>query len=81
MRTTRSGDIPSYWPLAVAAVLVLIAAVRAYGGGATHEPLPAEQVTAELARTVSYGLIDAGSDAVAPAVRRGLAAARAPEAS
>ncbi len=80
MRTTRSGDISSYWPLAVAAALVLLAAVRAYGGSATYEPLPAEQVTAELARTVSYGLIDAGSDAVAPAVHRARAG-QAPEAS
>ncbi|HTH76961.1 MAG TPA: hypothetical protein VL635_21450 [Trinickia sp.] len=81
MRTTRSGYISSYWPVALAAALIVLAALRAYGGGAAYEPLPAEQVTAELARTVSYGLIDAGSAAVAPAVHRAQAPAATPQAS
>ncbi|MGN6315934.1 hypothetical protein [Trinickia sp.] len=82
MRTTRSGYISSYWPLALAVALIALAALHAYGdGGAAYEPLPAEQVTAELARTVSYGLIDAGSAAVAPAVHRAQAPAATPQAS
>lgn len=79
MRTTRSGYLSSYWPVALAAALLVMAALHAYrNGAAPREPLAADQVTAELARTVSYGLIDAGAaraesavhHAVAPAVRR-----------
>lgn len=82
MRTTRSGYISSYWPVALAVGLIALAALRAYGDGAvTHEPLQAEQVTAELARTVSYGLVDAGSAVPAPAVHRVRAPTAAPEAS
>lgn len=82
MRTTRSGYISSYWPVALAVALIVLAALRAYGdGGVAHEPLQAEQVTAELARTVSYGLIDAGSSAVAPAVHRARVPTATPQAS
>lgn len=71
MKTTKSGYLFSYWPVAMAVALIAMAALRAYGDrGTVHEPLAAEQVTAELARAVSYGLIDAGSGHTAPAVRR-----------
>jgi hypothetical protein len=82
MRTTKVGYLSSYWPLAVAVVLIVFAALRAYGdGGAAREPLPADRVTAELARTVSYGLIDASGAPAAPVAHRGARAATMPEAS
>lgn len=82
MKTTRSGYFFSYWPVALAAALIALAALRAYGdSGPGYEPLPAAQVTAELARTVSYGLIDASPAVVAPGVHRGVAAGPAPAAS
>lgn len=72
MKTTRSGYFSNYWPVALAAALIVLAALRAYGdGAATREPLPADRVTAELARTVSYGLIDATPVPTASAVRSG----------
>jgi hypothetical protein len=84
MKTTRSGYLFSYWPVAMAVVLVAMAALHAYGDrGTVHEPLAAEQVTAELARAVSYGIIDAGAARTAPVAHRGRAAASTvtPEAS
>jgi len=74
MRTTRSGYLSQFWPFALAIALVVLAVLRAYGGaGAAREPLAAEQVTAELARTVSYGLIDAGPAPRVSSVRQGVA--------
>ncbi|PMS23978.1 hypothetical protein C0Z18_01385 [Trinickia dabaoshanensis] len=82
MRTTRSGDFSQYWPVALAIALIVLAVLRAYGGaGAAREPLAADQVTAELARTVSYGLIDAGVPQTASSVRQGVAPAAAQQAS
>jgi hypothetical protein len=82
MRTTRAGYFSSYWPLAVALAVIVLAALRAYGdGGVTRAPLPADQVTAELARTVSYGLIDASSAPATPIAHRGARAAAMSEAS
>lgn len=82
MKTTKAGYFSSYWPVALVAALIVLAALRAYGdGGATRQPLPAERVTAELARTVSYGLIDAGTAKSASAVHRTDARAVAAEAS
>ena len=82
MRTTKAGYLSSYWPLAVAVVVVVVAALRAYGdGGAAREPLPADRVTAELARTVSYGLIDASGASATPVAHRGAHAAAMAEAS
>jgi uncharacterized BrkB/YihY/UPF0761 family membrane protein len=57
--------ISMYWPLAV--VMPLAAAACLYVSGETasriaQRPLGANQLTAELARTVSYGLV--GSDPV-----------------
>ena len=82
MRTTKVGYLSSYWPVAVALALVVLAALRAYGdGGATREPLPADRVTAELARTVSYGLIDASSSPATPVAHRRARPTAMPEAS
>jgi hypothetical protein len=70
MRTTKSGYFSSLWPVALALALVVLAALHAYGsGGVPREPLAADQVTAELARTVSYGLVDTGR-AVTPSGAR-----------
>lgn len=82
MRTTKAGYLSSYWPVAAALALIVLAALRAYGdGGAAREPLPADRVTAELARTVSYGLIDASSSPATPVAHRGSRSAAAAEAS
>jgi len=82
MKTTKAGYFSSYWPVALAAALIALAALRAYGdGGAPREPLPAERLTAELARTVSYGLIDGGAAGTASAVHRSDARAAAAQAS
>lgn len=82
MKTTKAGYFSHYWPVALAAALIVLAALRAYGdGGAAREPLPADRVTAELARTVSYGLIDAGTARAASAVHRRDARAAAAQAS
>jgi hypothetical protein len=54
MKMTISG----YWPLVVAVALVSLAALQAYSDKTRHEPLGAAEVSAELARAVSYGIID-----------------------
>jgi hypothetical protein len=73
--------ISVYWPLAVAVTLVALAAMQAYGEKARHEPLAAEQVSAELARTISYGLIDgAGTESTATVGQRASSAGK-PQAS
>lgn len=82
MRTTKSGYFFSYWPAVLVVALVVIAVLRAYGErGAAYEPLPADRVTAELARAVSYGLIDASATGAAVSVRRRATPAATPEAS
>ncbi len=74
MKTTKSGYVFTYGPVALALALIVLAALHAYGsGGAPREPLAADQVTAELARAVSYGLIDTGVTATRSAARRAVA--------
>jgi hypothetical protein len=51
--------ISAYWPLAVAITLASLAAAQAYGNKPWQKPLTAARVSAELARAVSYGLVDA----------------------
>ncbi|GLU31479.1 hypothetical protein Busp01_13210 [Trinickia caryophylli] len=48
-----------YWPLVAALTLAVLAALKSYGGDERHAPLPAAQVSNELARAVSYGLVGA----------------------
>jgi hypothetical protein len=64
--------ISIYWPLAVIVPLAAVAYLHAYGDATQHAPLAAHQVTAELARTVSYGYITEGNGAAKelPAVHR-----------
>lgn len=82
MRTTKSGDISRYGVVALVLTLVVMAALHAYRGtGAAYEPLAADRVTAELARTVSYGLIDTDAAHTASAVHRGAAPTPAAQAS
>ncbi|MGN6083848.1 hypothetical protein [Trinickia sp.] len=70
MKTTKSGYVSSFWPVALALALIVLAALHAYGnGGAPREPLAADQVTAELARTVSYGLIGTNAAPAASTAR------------
>jgi hypothetical protein len=59
--------ISVYWPLALFVALAAAACLYANGESAARNaqaPLAADQLSAELARTVSYGLV--GGDAVAP---------------
>jgi hypothetical protein len=82
MKTTRSGYLFGYWPVAMAVVLIAIAVLHAYGGRRTvYEPLAAEQVSAELARAVSYGIVDTRAARTAPVAHRGAASTVTPEAS
>ncbi|WCM18439.1 hypothetical protein NDK50_13350 [Paraburkholderia bryophila] len=53
--------ISVYWPLAVVAALAVAAYLHICGDAASRAkqaPLAADQLTAELARAVSYGMID-----------------------
>jgi hypothetical protein len=58
-----------YWPLAVIVPLAAVAYLHAYNAAAVHAPLAAQQVTAELARTVSYGLVADSPEKTLPAVQ------------
>jgi hypothetical protein len=52
--------ISVYWPVAVVLTLAAIAAMQGYGERRQHSsyaPLAAAQVSAELARSLSYGLV------------------------
>lgn len=56
--------ISVYWPLAIVLPLAAVAYLHLCGSApsrASQAPLDADQVTAELARAVSYGMIDAAS--------------------
>jgi hypothetical protein len=56
--------ISVYWPLAIVVPLALLAYLHICVNAASHAPqapLDADQLTAELARAVSYGMIDAAS--------------------
>jgi hypothetical protein len=58
------NTISVYWPLAIVVPLAAIAYLHFSGSAASRvsqAPLDANQVTAELARAVSYGMIDAAS--------------------
>jgi hypothetical protein len=57
--------ISVYWPLAVVVPLAAVAYLHLYNGAAAQSPLAAERVSAELARTVSYGFV--GGDVAMPA--------------
>lgn len=56
------NKISVYWPLAIVVLLASTAWLHVGGHVASRSsqaPLAADQVTAELARAVSYGIIDA----------------------
>ena len=56
--------ISVYWPLAIVVPLAAAAYLHICGNTASHAsqaPLAADQLTAELARAVSYGMVDAAS--------------------
>jgi hypothetical protein len=72
MKTTVSG----YWPLVVAVTLVTLSALQAYGDNTRHEPLGGAEVSAELARAVSYGMID--GNAAVPASSQAMHRASSP---
>ncbi|MFM0036534.1 hypothetical protein [Paraburkholderia strydomiana] len=56
--------ISVHWPLAIVVPLAAAAYLHICGSAASRAPqamLDADQLTAELARAVSYGMIDAAS--------------------
>jgi hypothetical protein len=54
--------ISVYWPLAIVLPLAAVAYMHICAASrAVQTPLDADQLTAELARAVSYGMIDAVS--------------------
>jgi len=56
--------ISVYWPLAIVVSLVALAYLHICSNAASRasqSPLDANHLTAELARAVSYGMIDASS--------------------
>ena|GEM_PF-473300 len=55
-----------YWPLALIVPLAAIAWLHAWNTAAQQFPLAADQVSAELARAVSYGLVGSAGDMKAP---------------
>ncbi|CAD6534246.1 hypothetical protein ACFQ3P_16675 [Paraburkholderia sabiae] len=60
--------ISVYWPLAIVVPLAAIAYLHLYNSNVPQpstSPLAAERVSAELARTVSYGFV--GGEAAMPA--------------
>jgi hypothetical protein len=56
-------------PLAVIMALAAVAYLHAYGDATTRTPLTVQEVTAELARTVSYGYITDGTAKESPSAR------------
>jgi hypothetical protein len=68
MKKTISG----YWPLAIVVPLAALAYLHISGNAASRAsqaPLDADQLTAELARAVSYGMIDAKAALPAKPIR------------
>ena len=75
--------ISVYWPLAIVVPLAAAACLHISSNAASHAsqaPLGADQLTAELARAVSYGMVDATSTLPAKPLRA-VAAVPLPEAS
>lgn len=54
-----------YWPLALIVPLAALAWIHAWETARQQMPLAAEQLSAELARAVSYGLVEGGATAAA----------------
>lgn len=72
MKTRITVYLGVYWPLVAALTLAVLAALKSYGGDERHAPLPAAQVSNELARAVSYGLVGGRAEAgVVGATRAG----------
>ena len=49
--------ISMYWPLAIIVPLAAAAYLHSVGGAPSRGPLAVHQASAELARTVSFGLV------------------------
>jgi hypothetical protein len=68
--------ISMYWPLAIVLPLAAAAFVHLCSSAVRHAsaaPLAASEVTAELARTVSYGFVGDDHGPAAPAMRSNVA--------
>ncbi|KAF1028786.1 MAG: hypothetical protein GAK40_00773 [Burkholderia plantarii] len=55
--------ISMYWPLAIVVPLAAVAYLYAASAAKPAEPLALDQASAELARTVSFGMVGEASDA------------------
>ncbi|WP_233848421.1 hypothetical protein [Paraburkholderia sp. HD33-4] len=69
--------ISVYWPLAIVVPLAVLAYLHVNGqtaSRASQMPLDANHLTAELARAVSYGMIDSASALPAKPMRAATAA-------
>ncbi|TCW80429.1 hypothetical protein C5O80_26840 [Burkholderia sp. SRS-46] len=69
--------ISMYWPLAIIVPLAAAAYLHAVGGAPSRGPLEVRQASAELARTVSFGLV---GDAARPLPAAGDVVLAAPKA-
>ena len=75
--TSRKNDIMRktiavYWPVALVLALATVAGLHICGDAvsrSTQAPLAADRLSAELARAVSYGMIDDASSAPAKPLR------------
>jgi hypothetical protein len=72
--------IAMYWPLAIVLPLAVVAYLHLCSAvkHANATPLAASEVTAELARTVSYGLVGAESASPGEAARTNVTLQTAP---
>jgi hypothetical protein len=64
--------ISVYWPLAIVVPLAVAGYLHICGGAASRSsqaPLAADQLTAELARAVSYGMVDSAKTLPAKPMR------------
>jgi hypothetical protein len=68
--------IAMYWPLAIVVPLAAAAYLHAAGNAHPREPLAIHQASAELARAVSFGLVDDAPARPAMASDAPLAAAK-----
>ncbi|CAB3789779.1 hypothetical protein LMG28688_02984 [Paraburkholderia caffeinitolerans] len=55
-----------FWPLALIVPLAAIAWAHAWNTAEQQFPLAADRVSAELARAVSYGLVDGAGEVATP---------------
>jgi len=73
--------ISVYWPLALIVPLAAIAGAHAWHTAAGEMPLAADRLSAELARTVSFGLVGVDTAVPAPKPMRARTGEQSPRAT